>query len=77
MIKPSEFHRKLTERLLQYRGRWSGSLKDQIRDLPDFERVEREVLRSLKTFNPWYYRRIQSVSERICIFASTCLPRFP
>jgi len=51
-ILPGEFHRKLSERLPQYRGRWSGSLKDQIRDLPDFERVEREVLRSLKTFNP-------------------------
>jgi len=51
-LLPGEFHRKLSERLPQYRGRWSGSLKDQIRDLPDFEQVEREVMRNLKTFNP-------------------------
>ena len=49
---PAEFHRKLSERLPQYKGRWSGSLKYQIRDLPDFEQVEREVMRSLKAFNP-------------------------
>ena len=50
-LLPGDFHRKLSERLPQYRSRWTVSLKDQIRDLPDFEQVEHEVMRSLKTFN--------------------------
>ena len=39
---------KLDERIPQYKGRWKGSLSEQIRNLPDFERVEREVQRHLR-----------------------------
>lgn len=38
----------LNKRLPQYKARWERSLSQQIKDLPDFEQVEREVLRQLK-----------------------------
>lgn len=43
-----DFPKKLAERLPQYKGRWKNSMNEQIKDLPDFEQVEREVLRHLK-----------------------------
>jgi predicted nucleotidyltransferase component of viral defense system len=43
-----DFPKKLTERLPQYKGRWQSSLKEQIKDLPDFNQVEREVQRHIK-----------------------------
>lgn len=51
-LNPDNFHKKLNERLPQYRARWENSLGEQIKDLPDFNRVEREVqrhIRKLKT----------------------------
>lgn len=50
-IDPTEFHTKLEQRLPQYKGRWKNSLSDQIKDLPDYEKVEREVMRQLKNLN--------------------------
>ena len=47
-LKSTDFLRKLDERIPQYKGRWKGSLSEQIRNLPDFERVEREVQRHLR-----------------------------
>ncbi|MCO5259763.1 MAG: nucleotidyl transferase AbiEii/AbiGii toxin family protein [Crocinitomicaceae bacterium] len=47
-LKAEDFPTKLNERLPQYKGRWQSSLKEQIKDLPDFEQVERETLRHLK-----------------------------
>lgn len=47
-IDPKGFHEKLDQRLPQYHGRWQRSMSDQIRDLPDFETVLREVMRHLK-----------------------------
>ena len=47
-IDPSGFHNKLKLRLPQYKGRWQSSMADQIRDLPDFDQVVREVMRHLK-----------------------------
>ncbi len=44
----TDFLKKLTERLPQYKGRWKSSLSEQIKDLPDFDQVEREVQRHLK-----------------------------
>jgi predicted nucleotidyltransferase component of viral defense system len=49
-IDHTEFHQKIEQRLPQYRGRWQKSLVDQIHSLPDFEQVEREVMRHLKKF---------------------------
>ncbi len=43
-----DFPDKLAERLPQYKGRWQSSLREQIKDLPDFATVEREVQRHLK-----------------------------
>ncbi len=43
-----DFSKKLAERLPQYKGRWKSSMNEQIKDLPDFEQVEREVQRHLK-----------------------------
>jgi predicted nucleotidyltransferase component of viral defense system len=47
-IDPKRFHEKLNQRMPQYQGRWQRSMKAQIRDLPDFETVQREVMRHLK-----------------------------
>jgi len=47
-VVPSDFFNKLEQRLTQYRARWQKSMKDQIKDLPDFEKVEREVMRHLR-----------------------------
>jgi predicted nucleotidyltransferase component of viral defense system len=47
-LQASNFSKKLTERLPQYKGRWQSSLKEQIKDLPDFNQVEREVQRHIK-----------------------------
>lgn len=47
-IDPTEFHKKLEQRLPQYKGRWQSSLADQIQDLPDFDQVVRGVMRHLK-----------------------------
>lgn len=47
-IDPTDFLNKLEQRLPQYKGRWQASMADQIQNLPDFEHVEREVMRHLK-----------------------------
>lgn len=47
-LKAEDFPTKLNERLPQYKGRWQSSMKEQIKDLPDFEQVERETLRHFK-----------------------------
>lgn len=47
----TDFPKKLTERLPQYKGRWQSSMSEQIKDLPDFDQVEREVQRHLKKLN--------------------------
>jgi len=47
-IDSSIFPTKLSERIPQYKGRWQVSMRDQIKDLPAFEHVERAVQRHLK-----------------------------
>lgn len=47
-VNPADFPKKLAERLPQYKGRWQSSMSEQIKDLPDFDQVEREVQRHLK-----------------------------
>lgn len=47
-LKHVDFPKKLAERLPQYKGRWKNSMNEQIKNLPDFEQVEREVQRHLK-----------------------------
>ena len=47
-LKMSDFIEKLEQRLPQYKGRWQKSMIEQIKDLPDFELVEREVLRHIR-----------------------------
>jgi len=47
-LKAADFHKKLSERLAQYKSRWQRSMNEQIKDLPSFEKVEREVQRHLK-----------------------------
>lgn len=47
-IHPENFSTKLVERLPQYKGRWASSLREQIKDLPDFDRVSRELQRRLR-----------------------------
>jgi len=48
----TDFLKKLVVRMPQYKGRWKSSMSDQIKDLPDFEQVEREVQRHLKKLKP-------------------------
>lgn len=47
-LSHTDFLKKLDERLPQYKGRWKSSMSEQIKDLPDFDQVEREVQRHLK-----------------------------
>jgi len=48
-LNPADFQKKLAERLPQYKGRWESSMNEQIQNLPDFDKVERAVMRHLKT----------------------------
>ena len=50
-LNHTDFLKKLAERLPQYKGRWQSSMSEQIKDLPDFDKVEREVQRHLKKLN--------------------------
>jgi uncharacterized protein len=50
-IDSSIFPTKLSERIPQYKGRWQVSMNDQIKELPEFDKVEREVQRNLKKLN--------------------------
>jgi predicted nucleotidyltransferase component of viral defense system len=47
-LQYTDFPKKLDERLPQYKGRWKSSMSEQIKNLPDFEKVEREVKKHLK-----------------------------
>ena len=47
-LNPSDLFIKLEQRLPQYKARWQKSMKDQIKDLPEFEKVERETMRHLR-----------------------------
>jgi len=47
-LNPTDFLQKMTERLPQYKARWKNSMEGQIQDLPDFEKVSREVQKHLK-----------------------------
>lgn len=47
-LDPTDFHKKLEQKLPQYKARWQKSMSDQIKDLPDFDQVQREVQRHLK-----------------------------
>lgn len=49
-LKPEDFQNKLEQKLPQYKARWKKSMSDQIKDLPDFEQVEREVSRKIKNW---------------------------
>ena len=47
-LNPSDFFNKLEQRLPQYKARWQRSMSEQIKDLPNFEQVERETMRHLR-----------------------------
>jgi uncharacterized protein len=47
-LKHTDFPQKLTERLPQYKGRWQSSMSQQIKDLPDFDQIEREVKKTFQ-----------------------------
>lgn len=50
-LNHKDFDEKLAKRLPQYKGRWESSMSEQIKDLPNFDQVEREVQRHLKKLN--------------------------
>lgn len=47
-LNPLQFNEKLGQRIPSYRGRWKNSMNDQIKDLPDFTKVEREIQRHIR-----------------------------
>lgn len=47
-LDPADFHKKLEQKLPQYKARWQKSMSDQIKNLSDFDQVQREVQRHLK-----------------------------
>lgn len=50
-INPADFRSKLEQRLAQYKGRWKSSLIDQIKNLPEFDRISRGVMRGLRSLD--------------------------
>ena len=48
-LHSADFEDALQKRLPLYQARWSGSISDQIQDLPEFEQVEREVQRNFRS----------------------------
>ena len=50
-VNPQDFFKKLEQRLPQYKARWQKSIKEQIQNLPEFEQVERKVMRHFKKLN--------------------------
>jgi uncharacterized protein len=51
-LLPSAFKEKVQAKMNSFKGRWKGSLSSQIRNLPDFELVVREVNKHLRKINP-------------------------
>lgn len=49
-LDPKEFHEKLDRKILQYKARWEKSMSDQIKDLPPFDDVQREIKRYIKNW---------------------------
>jgi predicted nucleotidyltransferase component of viral defense system len=47
-LNSHDFIERLNQRRPQYEARWEKSMKDQIKNLPAFEQVDREVQRHLK-----------------------------
>jgi hypothetical protein len=47
-LKPTDLPLKMADRLPQYKARWQSSMNDQIRNLPDFDKVAREVQKHLR-----------------------------
>lgn len=47
-LKSIDFPRKIEDRLPQYKGRWNNSLNEQIKDLPDFEVIQKAILKQVK-----------------------------
>lgn len=45
-----DFHKKLIQKAPLYKARQKNSMSDQIKDLPDFEKVEIEVNRKIMNF---------------------------
>lgn len=43
-----QFTIKLEQRKASYKARWKRSMADQIKDLPDFDQVDREVQRHIR-----------------------------
>lgn len=50
-VNPNDFLTKLEQRIPQYKSRWSKSISDQIKDLPEFETVKREIMRHFKSLD--------------------------
>lgn len=49
-LDPNEFHQKLERKLPQYKARWERSMNDQIKELPEFDDVQREVNRHIRNW---------------------------
>ena len=47
-LNPTNFQKKLAQKIPSYKARWQRSMNEQIKDLPDFDQVQREVHRHLK-----------------------------
>lgn len=47
-LNPNDFQQKMAERIPQYKARWKNSMEGQIQELPDFDKVSRELQKHLK-----------------------------
>lgn len=48
-IDPAEFWNRLDTRMGQYKDRWDDDMSGYVADYPDFDRLERELRRTLRT----------------------------
>lgn len=49
-LNPVDFHKKMEQKLPLYKARWQKSMSDQIKNLPDFDQMQREVQRNIKNW---------------------------
>jgi hypothetical protein len=76
-LQAADFPNKLSERLPQYKGRWQSSLADQIKDLPAFEQVVREVQRHLEIWECSRENKKHPVLTALYVFFLVTLSALP
>lgn len=51
-MNPEDFHKKLDQKMPKYKVSWQKSLRNQLKIIPEFTKVAREVMRHLSKLQP-------------------------